>query len=110
MNALFNLASLDWKPVRPEITTGILGKAMLDGGLKVVLTRVQPGGRFRSHVDRYGHLFYFLSGQGTLWIAGERSEAGPGLVAQIDAGAEHAYENTGKEDLVLVSLNLPQQD
>jgi mannose-6-phosphate isomerase-like protein (cupin superfamily) len=107
MNALFNLASLDWKPVRPEITDGIQGKAMLDDGLKVVLTRVQPGGRFRPHVDAYGHLFYFLSGQGALWIAGARSEAGPGLVARIDAGVEHAYENTGKEDLVLVSLNLP---
>jgi quercetin dioxygenase-like cupin family protein len=30
-----------------------------------------------------------------------------GLVAQIDAGDDHAYENIGSEDLVLLSLNIP---
>ena len=108
MNALFDLAPLPWKPVRPEVTAGITGKAMLDGPLKVVLTRVEPGGRFSPHVDAYAHLFYFLSGQGAVWMGGERSEARPGVVAQIDAGVEHAYENTGQEDLVLVSMNIPQ--
>ena len=58
--------------------------------------------------DAYAHLFYFLSGQGAVWMAGERSEARLGVVVQIDAGVEHAYENTGTEDLVLVSLNIPQ--
>ena len=108
MNALFDLAPLPWKPVRPEVTAGSTGKAMLDGPLKVVLTRVEPGGRFSPHVDAYAHLFYFLSGQGAVWMGGERSEARPGVVAQIDAGVEHAYENTGQEDLVLVSMNIPQ--
>ena len=107
MGALFDVATLEWQPVRPGITAGVLGKALLDGALKVVLTRVEPGGRFRPHVDSYGHLFYFLSGEGALWVGGERAEARPGLVARIDAGVEHAYENTGEEDLVLVSLNLP---
>jgi mannose-6-phosphate isomerase-like protein (cupin superfamily) len=109
MSALFNLATLEWQPVRPEITAGVLGKAMLDGALKVVLTRVEPGGRFLPHVDKFAHLFYFLSGEGALWVGGERAEAGPGIVARIDAGVEHAYENTGQEDLVLVSLNIPSQ-
>ena len=108
MNAVFDLATQGWKPVRPEVTAGITGKAMLDGPLKVVLTRVEPGGRFAPHMDAYAHLFYFLSGQGAVWTAGERSEARPGVVVQIDAGVEHAYENTGTEDLVLVSLNIPQ--
>jgi quercetin dioxygenase-like cupin family protein len=106
MNRLFNLSTIDWQPVRPADTTGVFGKALLDGDPKVVLTRVEPGGKFRMHTDKWGHLFYFLSGEGLLWVAGERREACPGLVAQIDAGVEHAYENTGKEDLVLVSLNI----
>jgi quercetin dioxygenase-like cupin family protein len=107
MNNLFNLSDLEWKPVRPEITTGVFGKALLDAGLKAVLTRVEPGGKFRMHTDKYGHLFYFLSGEGLVWVAGERQVARPGVVAQIDAGVQHAYENTGTEDLVLVSLNIP---
>lgn len=108
MSNVFDLAGVAWQPVRPEITTGVFGKAMLDGGLKAVLTRVAPGGKFRTHKDDYGHLFYFLSGRGAVWVAGERTEARPGLVARIEAGVEHAYENTGTEDLVLVSLNIPR--
>jgi quercetin dioxygenase-like cupin family protein len=108
MNHLFNLSNREWKPVRPEITTGVFGKAMLEGDLKAVLTRVEPGGKFRMHTDTYGHLFYFLSGEGTVWVAGEKTEARRGVVAQVDAGVAHAYENTGQEDLVLVSLNIPQ--
>lgn len=107
MSALFDLSTLEWKPVRPEIASGVTGKAMLDGGLKVVLTRVAPGGRFPMHVDGYGHLFYFLSGEGTVWVGGEQCEARAGVVARVEAGQAHAYENTGKDDLVLVSLNLP---
>jgi len=107
MNNHFDLSTLDWKPVRPEVTTGVFGKAMLDGDLKVVMTRVAPGGKFRTHVDKYGHLFCFLSGEGLVWVAGRQLVARAGVVAQIDAGVEHAYENTGTEDLVLVSLNLP---
>ena len=89
------------------IPAGFSGKALLDAGLKAVLTRVEPGGKFRMHTDKYGHLFYFLSGEGLVWVAGERQVARPGVVAQIDAGVQHAYENTGTEDLVLVSLNIP---
>ena len=107
MNTTFNLSDLEWKPVRPEITSGVFGKAMLDGGLKAVLTRVEPGGKFRMHTDAYGHLFYFLSGEGAVWVAGAKTEARAGVVAQIAAGVPHAYENTGAEDLVLVSLNIP---
>jgi len=107
MNTVFNLSTLEWKPVRPEITSGVFGKAMLDDGLKAVLTRVEPGGKFRMHTDSYGHLFYFLSGEGAVWVAGEKTEARAGVVARIAAGVPHAYENTGAEDLLLVSLNIP---
>ena len=107
MSHLFDLSTLEWKPVRPEITSGVFGKAMLDGGLKAVLTRVESGGKFRMHTDKYAHLFYFLSGEGVVWVAGEKPAVRPGVVAQVDAGVEHAYENTGREDLVLVSLNIP---
>jgi mannose-6-phosphate isomerase-like protein (cupin superfamily) len=107
MNSHFHLSSLDWKPVRPEVTSGVFGKAMLDTGLKAVWTRVEPGGKFRRHRDAFAHLFCFLSGEGVVWIGDERTEARPGVVVRIDAGVDHAYENTGTEDLVLVSLNIP---
>ncbi|MDR3669900.1 MAG: cupin domain-containing protein [Holophaga sp.] len=108
MDEVFSLSNLEWKPVRPEITTGVFGKTLREGDLKAVLTRVVPGGKFRMHTDPYGHLFYFFGGEGLVWVAGERSQARAGVVARIEAGVQHAYENTGQEDLLLVSLNIPQ--
>jgi mannose-6-phosphate isomerase-like protein (cupin superfamily) len=107
MSNYFDISSLEWKSVRPEITNGVFGKAMLDGNIKAVLTRVEPGGKFKMHADKYAHLFYFLSGEGSVWVGDKRSDARTGVVVQVDAGIMHAYENTGKEDLLLVSLNLP---
>jgi mannose-6-phosphate isomerase-like protein (cupin superfamily) len=107
MSEVFNISSMEWQPVRPEVAYGVFGKAMLNGKVKAVLTRVAPGGKFQMHVDDYAHLFYFLSGEGTVWAGKTQSEASSGVVVQVDAGEPHAYENTGKEDLLLVSLNIP---
>ena len=107
MSEIFDISTLEWKPVRPEITHNVFGKALLNGKVKAVLTRVAPGGKFQMHADAYAHLFYFLSGEGAVWTGKKQSEARPGVVVQVDAGEPHAYENTGKEDLLLVSLNIP---
>jgi quercetin dioxygenase-like cupin family protein len=107
MSQTFELSSLEWQPVRPEVAYGVLGKALLDGKVKVVLTRVVPGGRFETHRDKYAHLFYFLSGEGTVWISDQQFAARAGFTVQIDAGEDHAYANAGNEDLVLLSLNIP---
>jgi len=107
MSNVFQIASLEWETVRPEIARGVCGKTLLDGKVKAVLTRVVPGGKFATHRDKYAHLFYFLSGAGTISIGAKEFAAHAGVVAQIDAGEDHAYENAGNEDLVLISLNIP---
>ncbi|MEW5717415.1 MAG: cupin domain-containing protein [Chloroflexota bacterium] len=107
MSQIFDATTLNWQPVRPEITRGVFGKTLLDGKIKAVLTRVAPGGKFEMHRDQYAHLFYFLSGEGKVWVGGKQFAARAGLVAQIDVGDDHAYENVGNEDLILLSLNIP---
>ncbi len=101
----FSTENLEWKPVRPDITRGVQGKTLLEGATKIVLTRVGPGGRFAPHRDEYGHLFYFLSGRGKVLVEQREFEAVPGLIIEISAGEEHAYENSGKDDLILISVN-----
>jgi quercetin dioxygenase-like cupin family protein len=103
---VFDAASLEWQPVRPDVATGVFGKTLLANGLKVVLTRVEPGGRFSAHRDDYGHLFYFLSGQGLVSVGGKEFEARPGLTVKVTKGEDHAYENTGTEELMLISVNI----
>lgn len=107
MSALFEDASLEWHPVRPEVAEGVFGKTLCDDKIKIVLTRVAPNGKFRPHRDKYAHVFYFLSGEGTVTIGDQQSVARAGIVARVDAGELHAYENTSGDDLVLISLNIP---
>lgn len=109
MSQVFEVASREWQPVRPDVARGVWGKTLLDGKTKVVLTRVAPGGKFARHRDAYAHLFYFLSGEGTLWVNDQQFAARAGVVARIEAGDEHAYENAGADDLVLLSLNLAER-
>ena len=68
MSRTFEVSSLDWQPVRPNLTHQVFGRYLLDGKTKVVLTRVAPGGIFRTHKDNYAHLFYFLSGMGMMRV------------------------------------------
>ncbi len=107
MSEVVESEALAWEPVRPEITEGVFGRTLLSAGVKAVLTRVSPGGKFRPHRDRYAHLFYFMSGQGQVTLGDKQIDAHAGLTVRIPAGETHAYENTGSEDLVLLSLNLP---
>lgn len=107
MSDIVECDTLDWETVRPQITQGVFGRTLLADDTKVVLTRVAPGGKFRLHRDPYAHLFYFISGQGKVLVQDKQVDAHAGLAVRIPAGEPHAYENTGSEDLVLISLNLP---
>ena len=40
-------------------------------------------------------------------VDGESLEARPDVTVRVSPGEAHSFENTGEEDLVLVSLNLP---
>lgn len=107
MSEFFDVADLNWQPVRPNITHDVFGKNLFDGKTKVVLTRVAPGGKFKTHRDNYAHLFYFLSGTGVVQVEKKNFDVRAGTAVQIQAGQTHAYENIGADDLVLISLNLP---
>ena len=106
MAEVIHLDSLEWKLVRPDIAHGVHGKTLLDGSVKVVQTRVEPGGTFSPHRDSYGHLLYLLSGTGIVGIGRKTFDVRAGHVVQISPGDEHFYRNSGSDDLILISLNI----
>jgi len=108
MGQVVDAAELEWQPVRLDVARGVYGKTLLADGVKVVLTRVVPDGRFSAHRDDYAHLFYFLGGQGLVWKGEQQFQARAGLAVHVAAGVAHAYENTGTEDLTLISINVPE--
>ncbi len=109
MSQITEVASLQWEAVRPEVAHDIFGRTLLAGDIKVVLTRVAAGGEFRTHRDKFGHLFYFLSGTGSVRVNDAEFPARPGSIVHVMPGESHAYANTGAEDLMLISINLPDK-
>ena len=107
MSDIFSIETMEWQLTRPDTADGVYAKTLLsNSGIKMALTCVKPGGSFKSHQDSYGHLFYFLSGEGTLSVSDKQYNIVPGLVVHINAGESHAYINTGKQDLTLISANI----
>jgi mannose-6-phosphate isomerase-like protein (cupin superfamily) len=107
---IFNLSEREWKALRGDFTLGVFGKSLVPEGLtdvKVVWTRVAESGKFPGHRDPYHHVFFFISGEGAGWVDGENYEIRPGKVVQVPAGVDHGYRNTGKDDLILLTLNIP---
>ena len=110
MADFFDIASVPWRPRRPDVADGVLGTILLEQGVTVQLVRVEPGGAFSSHVDLYGHLFHFLSGEGQVTAGGRQVPIQPGLVVRVSAGEPHAYRNTGTGELTLLSINIPERN
>ncbi len=100
-------SSIEWHPVRPDVARGVFGKTLLSDPVRIVLTRVAPGGAFTEHRDGYGHFFFFLSGAGRVRVGDRCEEVGAGTSVRVTAGEAHSYENSGDSDLMLLSVNLP---
>ncbi len=107
MGEIRDPSSIEWQPVRPDVARGVFGRTLLAGPVRIVLTRVAPGGAFTEHRDAYGHFFYFLSGTGRVRVGERCDDVGAGASVRVMAGEAHSYENTGDSDLTLLSVNLP---
>lgn len=109
MSNIIDVDLLEWETVRPDVSHGVYGKTLLNTGVKLVLTRVLPGGGFMAHRDTYGHLLYFIGGSGKIGIGGEEVNIKPGLVVKIENGEEHYYTSSADEELTLLSVNIPEK-
>ena len=59
-----------------------------------------------SHPTPYDELYYVLRGKGVLYLGDppEATEIRPDFVAFIPAGTNHALDNTGTDDLELITM------
>ena len=72
--------------------------------LTLGVAEIAPGepGQSRRHRHAQAEVYYVLSGEGKVEIAGEASPARPGTTLFIPGGAEHRAFNTGSEPLRLL--------
>ena len=109
---IYNITEKDWKETRPEHTRNVFGKSIIPkdwSEVKMVYTKVTANGEFSTHVDSYHHVFFYQQGTGIGWIDEKEYDITPGLVVEVPAGKSHGYKNTGSEDLLLITLNIPKK-
>jgi mannose-6-phosphate isomerase-like protein (cupin superfamily) len=112
MSVVTSSESLPWKPFSVENSQGydfkfnLIDKEYTDA-YSIDLVRVAPGGYSPVHFDPDNHAFFFIEGNGTVTIAGEASDVGPGSVVKIPFGALHAIRNTGEVPLVFLTIYDP---
>lgn len=112
MEEVIDLSTVDWKRTREELTTNVFGKSLIPkewSNVKVVLTTVKPGGEFKKHKDSYHHVFYFIKGEGLGFLGDKEYQIKPELKVLVPAGINHAYKNTGKEEMLLLTINIPEK-
>ncbi|MHA2500828.1 MAG: cupin domain-containing protein [Candidatus Hodarchaeales archaeon] len=107
---LYELSDLEWKVLRENLTEKVFGKSLIPQDLtnvKIILTKVEPGGEFSLHKDPYHHVFYFITGRGVGWLGNQTYPIQPETIVDVPAGVSHGYKNTGKTDLMLLTVNIP---
>ncbi len=106
----YNAADGEWNVLRRELTAGITAMALVPRDLTdihIALTRVMPGGEFKSHKDGYHHVMYCIGGEGRVMAGGREFAFTPGTVIEIPAGCLHGYSNPGSDIMLMLILNLP---
>jgi quercetin dioxygenase-like cupin family protein len=109
---LLQLDHLPWEPFggkTREIYRKSLSALAFPSRFKASLTLAKPGGEFPEHADPYTHIFYIIEGEGEAWVEEEKIIWRNGTALTVPAGKKHGYRNTGKTDLLLITLNLYEQ-
>ena len=77
----------------------------MNDGTGTMTVRIHPGGCIGTHRQDSGDdLNYVLSGTGRAICDGQEELLQPGVMHICPQGSEHTIENTGDEDLVLLTL------
>jgi len=107
----FNLNDRSWVKFEKGNAKNIESKNMDPNGsinkFTISLMRVKTGGEFPPHIDPYSHFFYVISGTGEGLLAEKVYRMEAGFVTIVKAGERHGYRNTSKEDMYLLTMNIP---
>ena len=73
-------------------------------GYSLARGTLAAGGRSKSHVLASSEVYYFLAGEGTIVVDGERAVVQAGSVIYVPPGAKQSLENTGAAELEFLCL------
>ena len=86
----------------------LLPPAIGDAAAEPYLLRIEAGKKLSGHFFNHKgeELGYLLQGQLSLWINGQRQEAGPGDLIYLRREVPEQWENSGEETAELLWLKL----
>lgn len=86
--------------------TGMMSAQMYDDEkYRIIPTSILPGGSIGSHLQSSGDdMNYILSGEGKAICNGVEEELKPGVMHICPKNSEHSIINTGKDDLVMLTI------
>ena len=81
-----------------------------DEKYRIIPTAIHPGGSIVMHTQNSGDdLNYIISGEGKAICDGMEEQLKPGIMHICPKGLEHSIINTGKEDLVMLTVVVARQ-
>ena len=86
--------------------TGMMTAQMYnDENYRIIPTTIHPGGSIGSHTQSSGDdLNYIISGTGKAICDGIEEKLKPGVMHICPKGSEHSINNTGEDDLVMLTI------
>lgn len=105
---LLSLAGQDWER---GISPGISQKALLtrkesNSHAQLYLVKMETGVKSPAHRHPHPQIFYVLSGLGQVQLDQHTFDLVPGSVVRILNGELHGFENKGKEDLIMIEMQI----
>ena len=76
--------------------------------VSVEVWELPPGASEGSHIhdgdDELEEFYYFIEGQGVMWMNGQELPVRPGDAVMVPPGVDHGFRNTGDETLKLLLI------
>ena len=87
----------------------LFDSSVLQGILFLATGTIRPGNVVETHIDPYEEIYYFLEGEGTMEVDGERQRVGVGDAVWVPYGSAHGFVNDGNSDCrALVIAAMPR--
>jgi quercetin dioxygenase-like cupin family protein len=104
-----NLREDGWvkNPAHREVYLNTLLDEKENDHVMIRVAKIMPGGEILPHTHKNQETFYFLEGEGSVLVNGERRRIGKGELVNAPAGSEHGIINDTDREILLYCVFSP---
>jgi quercetin dioxygenase-like cupin family protein len=73
----------------------------------LAIAKLDPGKKIEPHIDPMEEIYFVLSGSGEMHVDKETQQVKAGDAIWIPVGSEHALDNTGQDDCLILVVASP---